>query len=150
MHWSGPQILDKSRNIVSIDILCSKWMTGCLGEYYLVKSGEFCRNLNSNLLTTLPSNTFQFLPALQQLRLDLNNFACRWIIIHLFICICTQRQRVIKSCPNGLLQFSYSIFLSLFTMICFSCNILWLAKYLRKNPQLGVGTICQQPAEWVS
>ena len=35
-------------------------------------------------------------------------------------------------------------------MISFSCNILWLAKYLRKHSQLGVGTICQQPAQWVS
>jgi len=62
-------------------------------------------NLNSNLLTSLPQNIFEFLPALNQLRLDLNNFEC-------------------------------------------SCNILWLGKYLRKHPQLGVGTICQQPSNW--
>lgn len=54
-------------------------MTGCLGSSdWIISSCKFCRNLNSNLLTTLPGNSFEFLPALQQLRLDLNNFTCRW------------------------------------------------------------------------
>ena len=30
------------------------------------------------------------------------------------------------------------------------CRTLWLGKYLRKHPQLGVGTVCHQPAKWVT
>ena len=82
----------------------------------------FSRNLHSNHLTSLPTGVLSFLPRLRQLRLDDNKIDCRSLL--------EKRKVYLK---DALL----------------SCGVEWLATFLRKNANLGLGTSCHSPARWV-
>ena len=132
VYWSCSQIFDESRNIVST--LKSFYFCNIVMNDRLFRK----RWLDNIILWILQESEFQLV--------DNSPRQLFWVSAR-FAATQTRLEQLYMQV--GKLKMRRHKDLLCTIMICSSCNILWLAKYLRKHSQLGVGTICQQPAEWV-
>jgi len=109
-------------------------------------------DLSYNKLTVLDSESLLSLTSLTVLKVNNNKITCidpsLKYLKHLEIL--NLQSNLLSSLPNNIFNYMPALTglrLDSNKFVC-SCSILWLGKYLRKHPQLGVGTICHQPSKW--
>lgn len=109
-------------------------------------------DLSYNKLTDLDRETLLSLTSLTVLKVNNNKITCIDPSLKFLrnLEILNLHSNLLSSLPNNIFNYLPALTglrLDGNKFEC-RCSILWLGKYLRKHPQLGVGTVCQEPAKW--